>query len=193
MAQDRQRPLNGWKWAFLPAIWPLYQISTQKYDQTFDIFLKNFHVNTDSVAKLGAWHICIYGSRPSDPSKWVKMGVFTHNLTKYGQSLTLIPIVGPTCGSTFYSFHQIWCFMTDSYTKCGARHICAYGLIPSDPFKWVKMGVFTCNLTIIPNLRSKMWADLWHFSKKFLCQHYFWCKNRCLTYLYLWLKTLRPL
>ena len=164
MTQDPQTPLNGWKRVFLLVIWPSYQISGQKCGRIFNIFQKKFNVSTFFDVKIGAWHICIYGSRPSDPSKWVKMGVFTRNLTKYGQSLTLIPIVGPTCGSTFYSFHQIWCFMTDSYVKFGAWHICVYGLIPSDPSKWVKMGVFTCNLTIIPNLRSKMWADLWHFS-----------------------------
>ena len=127
MAQNPQTPLNGWKWAFLSVIWPSHQISGQKCGRIFDNFQKKFHVGTVSDAKSGAWHICIYGSKPSDPSKWVKMGVFIRNLT------------------------------------------------------------------ITPNLRSKMWADLWQFSEKFSCQHCFWCKIRCLTYLYLWLKTLRPL
>ena len=85
MAQNPQTPLNGWKWAFLSVIWPSHQISGQKCGRIFDNFQKNFHVSTVSDAKSGAWHICIYGSRPSDPSKWVKMGVFTCNLTKCGR------------------------------------------------------------------------------------------------------------
>ena len=136
-----QTPLNGWKWVFLHVIWPSYQISGQKCRRIFDIFQKNFYVSTVYIAKLGAWHICIYGSRPSDPSKWVKKGVFTRNLTKYGQSLTFLPIVGPTCGSTFDSFHQIWYFRTDSDVKLGAWHIYVYVLIPSDPPKGGKNAV----------------------------------------------------
>ena len=42
MTQDPQTPLNGWKWAFLPKIWPSYQISGQKCGQIFDNFKKKF-------------------------------------------------------------------------------------------------------------------------------------------------------
>ena len=140
MAQDPQTPPNGWKWGILLVIWPFYQISGQKCGRIFAKFQKIFHITTVSYAKSGAWYICIYGSRPSDPFKWVKMGVFTCNL---------------------------W-------------------ILP-------QFGSLARNLTIFPNPRSKMWADLWQFSGNFSYYYCFFSKIRRLTYLHLWSKTLRPL
>ena len=44
-----------------------------------------------------------------------------------------------------------------------------------------------------PKIKSEMSPNLWKFSKKISYKHCFWCKIRRLTYLHLWLMTLRPL
>ena len=119
MVQDPQTPLNGWKWAFLLVIWgfypnlalwlviwPSFQILGQKCGQIFDNFQEIFHITTVSLAKSGAWHTCIYGQRPSDPFKWVKMGVFTCNLR-------ILPQFGSKnqvgkMGKSFFSFKKFF-------------------------------------------------------------------------------------
>ena len=53
---------------------------------------------------------------------------------------------------------------------------------PSDPSKWGKIEVFIVNLPSIRKVKSDMWMDLSQILKKWICQHCFLCKIRCLTF-----------
>ena len=102
----------------------------------------------------------------------------------------------PTCGQIFGIFEENEHVSTNSYAKLGARHFWIYKSRPSDPSKGAKIGVFTVftvYLSSIRKVKSDMWANLWHFWKKWICQHCFLCKIRCPAFLNLWVKTLWPL
>ena len=96
-----------------------------------------------------------------------------------------LPIVGPTCGSTFDNFHQIWYSGTDSYVKLVARHICVLDWYPQTPLKVLKMQFYLSYLHsnyVFANRRTHMWVNLWQFSPNLIFWDWFLCKIGCLTY-----------
>ena len=98
-------------------------------------------------------------------------------------------ILGQKCGRIFDNFHYFFHISTVSFAKSGAWYICIYGPRPLAPFIWVKMGVFTRNLRIYPNLalwlkiKLEKWANLFSLSKNFQSKDSFFRKIRCLNFL----------
>ena len=75
MGQDPLTPLNGAKLDFYCHFVPFAQNSGHTSGQIFFRLHKIFDLRSDSIVKSGAWTFWVYGSRPSDPSKWGKIGL----------------------------------------------------------------------------------------------------------------------
>ena len=87
-----------------------------------------------------------------------------------------------TCRSTFDNFQQNFHFRPESYAKLGAQTFCDYGLILSDPSKWLKMPEIRTETkkTAIINLTCGLTFDSFqqicycstNFKAKFDAQHF---------------------
>ena len=75
MDQDPLIPLNGAKLDFYCHFVPFAQNSGHTSGQIFFRLQKIFDLRSDSVVNSGTWTFWVYGSRPSDPSKWGKIGL----------------------------------------------------------------------------------------------------------------------